>query len=299
MNTDIGEIKPTNDCRRLPIFIQPCNKPISGVSGEHTKQAAAGLRVKKRFDMGIKLRAGNIVKAACINLHGGAVLIDESSPTIEDCVFLDNSTLFASGAYLGGAIRADDSSVLIRRCTFEGNQAKWHGGAIYFESDLGYPGGHYPDGPIVEDCAFVGNTSDFDGGAVASLLGIETLVVRRCTFLNNESAGLGGALSLDSGALVSDSVLHANRAGVGGGAIRHVGAGAIRGCTITDNEAPEGGGGGSLWSNPSSSEDAKWPSTIRRPSLPTTCTPAADSFECPSDELQPWPRPARRNCCEP
>ena len=75
MNTGIGEIKRTNDCRRLPIFMQRCNKPVGGVSGKQAKQAATGLRVKQRFNMRIKLRTDIIVKAACINLHGGAVLV--------------------------------------------------------------------------------------------------------------------------------------------------------------------------------------------------------------------------------
>ena len=69
MDTDIGEIKPANNCCRLPIFVQRCNKPISVISGKHTKQAATGLRVKQGFDMGIKLRAANTFEVACINLR--------------------------------------------------------------------------------------------------------------------------------------------------------------------------------------------------------------------------------------
>ena len=75
MNTGIGEIKRANDCRRLPIFMQRCNKPVSGIPGKHAKQAATGLRIKQRFNMRIKLRARITSQATCINLHGGAVLV--------------------------------------------------------------------------------------------------------------------------------------------------------------------------------------------------------------------------------
>ena len=57
MNTAIGEIKRANDCRRLSIFMQRCNKSISDISREHAKQATTGLGVKQRFNVRIKLRA--------------------------------------------------------------------------------------------------------------------------------------------------------------------------------------------------------------------------------------------------
>ena len=75
MTTVIGEIKRANDCRRLAIFMQRCDKSISGIPGKHAKQATTGLGVKQRFNMRIKLRASITVKDTCINLYGGTVLV--------------------------------------------------------------------------------------------------------------------------------------------------------------------------------------------------------------------------------
>ena len=75
MNTVIGEIKRANDCCRLPILMQCCNKSISGITRKHAKQATACLGVKQRFNMRIKLYASMTVKTICINLHSGTVLV--------------------------------------------------------------------------------------------------------------------------------------------------------------------------------------------------------------------------------
>ena len=75
MNTGIGKIKRANDGGHLPIFMQVYNKLISGTPGKHAKQAATGLRVKQGFNMGVNLRARISSQPACVNLHGGAVLI--------------------------------------------------------------------------------------------------------------------------------------------------------------------------------------------------------------------------------
>jgi len=50
----------------------------------------------------------------------------ESSPTIKNCLFLNNST-----GYFGGAIACDGSSATITNCTFSGNSASGDGGGVY------------------------------------------------------------------------------------------------------------------------------------------------------------------------
>ncbi|MEM7309626.1 MAG: right-handed parallel beta-helix repeat-containing protein [Planctomycetota bacterium] len=173
---------------------------------------------------------------------GGAIRIDESDPTIENCVFLDNDTVSSVGAHFGGAIWAEDSRSLIRGCTFQNNTAKWHGGAIYFESDLSYPSGDYPDDAILEDCLFVGNSAGLDGGALGASFGTGGAVIRGCTFLDNVAAAEGGALEADAPMVVESCYFSGNEAGQEGGAIHAFGPITVSGCTIEGNQAVLGGG---------------------------------------------------------
>ena len=57
--------------------------------------------------------------------NGGAIRCDNSSPTINHCIFRNNSASF-----LGGAVYLVGSDVVLRNCTFFGNTALYGGGAI-------------------------------------------------------------------------------------------------------------------------------------------------------------------------
>ncbi|MBD3217637.1 MAG: VWA domain-containing protein, partial [candidate division Zixibacteria bacterium] len=87
------------------------------------------------------------------HFEGGAILIDESSPLIRECVFVDNI-----GEYQGGALCLFYSDAIIRKCTFVGNSAGY--GAAVFSN--------YSD-PILENCiiAYNGQGGDVVYGSAA------------------------------------------------------------------------------------------------------------------------------------
>ena len=83
---------------------------------------------------------------------GGAVYCEGSSPTIERCIFLNNTATDVASYYLGGALMCYMAAPLIRDCEFIGNEAIW-GGAI----------GGLSSTVHVLDCGFEGNTGGLGG----------------------------------------------------------------------------------------------------------------------------------------
>ncbi len=139
---------------------------------------------------------------------GGAVYIDESSPTFEDCVFYKNST-----AAHGGAIYVHTrSNSRISGCRFIGNSAA-EGGALSYnywsdgevsgcefkDNTAGYGGAMsvymYSD-QLLSDCVFSGNAADWGGGLYTARF--TNVNLAGCTFVGN-SADSGG-----SGVFVAD-----------------------------------------------------------------------------------------------
>ncbi len=114
------------------------------------------------------------------NDYGGALLIDGSSPQIQNCRFINNYSDLG-----GGAIVGRNSSASIVNCFFQWNRANW-GGAVEFLglSSMG----------TITDCTFLENFSYYDGGALNVYDGA-SVEVRYCQFLHNESTS-GGAISL-------------------------------------------------------------------------------------------------------
>ncbi|MCA9759458.1 MAG: right-handed parallel beta-helix repeat-containing protein [Candidatus Eisenbacteria bacterium] len=109
------------------------------------------------------------------------------------------------------------------------------GSAIYCENSS----------PTIENCILEDNGSMNRGGGIHCRLGSYP-TVRDCIIRNNDSSSGGGLYCYDSGATVSGTVLTNNRAHqVGGGGIfMNVRAiVSLIGCEISDNTAPNQGGG--------------------------------------------------------
>jgi hypothetical protein len=151
--------------------------------------------------------------------NGGGVDIGLStSPTIRNCVFLNNVSEGLGG---GMAVRGQ-CTPLIDRCTFINNSAiavqeSSEGGGlslfflspatvtncVFIDNFADYGGGlgcGLSDGTIV-NCLFVGNTAAVGGGGVASDVANPRLV--NCTFTDNV-ANFGGAAAGISQILISD-----------------------------------------------------------------------------------------------
>jgi hypothetical protein len=91
------------------------------------------------------------------NDPGGAIFMDQSSPTIRNCVFRDNTSV------QGGAIDCQASSPIIETCVFINNHSGTSGGAIVFI---------FQSSPTVTDCTFASNdTYSPNGGVIVCAYG--------------------------------------------------------------------------------------------------------------------------------
>lgn len=164
--------------------------------------------------------------------HGGAVYGTQAME-FERCEFMGNSATGQGGAvFAGGA-----ASLVLRGCVLVDNQATRHGGAVYsggravcvrsrFElnrSNLLTGAFHHTSaltggGNVaeLESCVFVQNVSAGGGGAVFnSAVLTETLGDYRL----NSAAGGGGAIENRGAMALRDTYLESNTSGSSGGAI--------------------------------------------------------------------------------
>ncbi|MEQ8318016.1 MAG: right-handed parallel beta-helix repeat-containing protein [Phycisphaerales bacterium] len=115
------------------------------------------------------------------NLAGrsGGAMDFNADLIIEDCVFMDNLAERSAGGYLG----FDDRTLTMRRCEFVDNRAG-RGGAMTLSFGV----------VDVEDCDFEGNSSTTDGGAVRFFRGESDITFTNNRFIQNITAGAGGAV---------------------------------------------------------------------------------------------------------
>lgn len=178
--------------------------------------------------------------SGCSARVGGAVAYSGGSATFIDCTFTSNTATPhpSGGGGSGGALEGSAPTTSLVGCRFESNTAHI-GGAVALL------GGNDAD-VVIECCDFESNTSTSPvnaGGAISSA--VAKLLVRRCRFVGNSSADSGGALGANFSSLrtrIVDSLFVANDAAKGGGAIVATdGNISMRGCTLVDNVAPDGG----------------------------------------------------------
>ncbi|MDA7668795.1 hypothetical protein N8596_00835, partial [bacterium] len=105
---------------------------------------------------------------------GGGIFVNNSSPVIEHCRFVDNTSGFGGGVYL----RYSDA--VLRDVEFSGNQATTDGGALFV----------FDSAADIMDVAMAGNDATNHGGAVKVVLG-ETRF-SNCDMLDNEAFEGGG-----------------------------------------------------------------------------------------------------------
>jgi len=154
---------------------------------------------------------------------GGAIVIRNSSPTINSCTFRGNTA-----EIYGGAVFIDAGHPMFTNCTFMKNYA-FGGGAIQ--------GGDA--GTQIANCSFINNAASSSGGAVAQSLG----TISHCVFRGN-SANRGGALARCRG-LIAHCLFAGNSASQGGGAVEAVyrDTPTFKNCVFADNRATGTGGG--------------------------------------------------------
>jgi len=189
------------------------------------------------------------------DVSGGGMLNFDSTPTIVDCIFRDNTAYVGGGMY--NHIFANPTLI---RCSFINNEAHVGGGIFNLESN-----------PALTDCSFIGNSaSDGGGGAIGSqLYCTPTLtnclfrendaylggalyndwdcypIIANCTFVNNTAFRGGGIYSsLESVPTLDHCVFSGNSATADGGAIgdEYYAGVSAKECTFEGNTAMDWGG---------------------------------------------------------
>ena len=152
-----------------------------------------------------------------------------SSTLIEGVIFRDGTVgSTVNGFFVGGAVLVTESAPTFRGCTFTANSTDF-GGALY---GRGFSG-------LLEDCSFVGNSANDDGGAM--VLGLSSgYTIRGCTFESNEAGVNGGAIhTWSSFGALEDCVFEDCHADGSGGALNWFVPGSngqlrLDGCTVTE-----------------------------------------------------------------
>ncbi len=232
-----------------------CIVDVQGVSGSRGFQFVSG-ETREAVLEGITITRGH----ATVWLEGGgAILILSASPTLINCVFLDNEHIVLELDGEGGAIYSTGDPLIID-CVFEDNLA------------VGYcqgAGGGFrnKDGrPVLIGCSFIGNLADGDkaicgsvGGGLRSSGGSVLLI--DCQFTGNTAGavnGDGGGASINGGTLIN-CVFENNHADDGdGGGLDKTGAVTVFNSLFVGNSAEVGGGagGGANFINCTFSENA-------------------------------------------
>ena len=166
--------------------------------------------------------------------NGGAILLNNSSLSLINCRFINNSA-----ARNGGALRCTHSSPQISNCYFEENAAPEGGGGAIDCS--------YNSSLTLENCFFQFNSANW-GGAL-SCRGESSPLISNSIFSRNEAAGslgYGGAALADFGALAlfENCTFFANEARYGGAlACFEDSKTDLQGCTLVSNSCQWMGAG--------------------------------------------------------
>jgi len=156
---------------------------------------------------------------------GGAIYCNNSSPTIRNCVIVDNSAVY------GGGMRNRESNTTVVNCIFIGNSAvNWGGGmtnrdctssltvtnCIFTDNLASWGGGmrNYTSSTTVINCTFSNNSAQgWEGGGMSNRDGANPTVIN-CTFSGNSSAFRGGGIysDEDSSSTITNCILWENSA---------------------------------------------------------------------------------------
>jgi predicted outer membrane repeat protein len=200
----------------------------------------SGTKETTRID-GFTIRNGQAIR-------GGGMYNYQSSPTVNNCTFSNNS----ASTYGGGMYNDFWTSPTVNNCTFRNNSAYDGGGgmgnAAYTSPTLtnctftnnsarrGGGGGMYSNGsPTITNCTFSGNSASNGGGMYGG-----SLTVENCTFSGNSASNGGGMYG--SSLTVENCTFSGNSAKYGGGGMYNNGSQTITNCTFSGNSASDGGG---------------------------------------------------------
>ena len=201
---------------------------------------------------GFTITGGNAV-----NTSGGGMLNNSGSPTLIDCLFIDNSTT----AFGGGIYNGTGSAPTLSDCSFENNWATKNGGGLYNLSSsptirncafTGNSAGQLGGGlcnydgsnPDIINCTFDDNFAGLRGGGIYNWSSTTELELINCAFKGNSAAHFGGAIcNWNSTAQLFGCLFSGNRADLDGGAMYNRSYNTmVTNCTFSANEALGNGG---------------------------------------------------------
>ena len=131
----------------------------------------------------------------------------------------------------GGAIYFINSGT-VENCTFVNNTVEDEGGAVYFDK--------YESTGHVFDCSFINNTATSGFGGAAYFLGNGE--VKNCKFINNTAKYSGGAIDILYSCNITNCIFTGNMAILSRGGAVYTHSAIIENCNFTDNSASQDGG---------------------------------------------------------
>jgi parallel beta-helix repeat protein/predicted outer membrane repeat protein len=164
--------------------------------------------------------------------HGAGMFNSSVSPTINNCIFTDNSSVFG-----GAGMYNNNSSPTISGCKFENNNAQGSGGGIFITSAS--------SNIDITDCTFLNNQSNAHGGGINIEYSSGTITLSDCIFQSNTTTSYGGGLRTSSDTKVERCTFNNNSTTTGGngGGIYLGGDAEIVNCVFINNTANVYGGG--------------------------------------------------------
>lgn len=135
--------------------------------------------------------ADGLVEGADLSTCGAGVYNNGesgvSSPTIANCLFLENFS--REGAAIYNYASDGETSPVISDCKFVYNRSDFNGGAIFNDGNFG------TCNPTITNCSFEGNESMYGAGVLnRGLYGECQPVIEDCVFAENFSMVRGGAI---------------------------------------------------------------------------------------------------------
>jgi len=181
---------------------------------------------------GFTVRGGNIdnIDGSGVDFCGGGMRNDGGSPTVANCTFSDNRTIY----YGGGMCNVSNSNPMVTNCTFSANSADYGGGMYNSDSS-----------PTVANCTFSANEATTkDGGGMLNVSN-SSPKVSNCTFSGNVAASGGGMRNFsNSSPKVENCTFSANEGNFYGGGMHNEASNpTLTNCTFSGNTVDFCGGG--------------------------------------------------------
>lgn len=167
-------------------------------------------------------------------INGNAAGDDGGGAWVTDGVIIDNTVFTGNSCSgdAGGAMRIQDRSVVVKNSTFESNVSAGGGGAVMLAR-----------GTMI-NCEFYNNTSTEQGGAING--NQNECYFYDCVFEGNTAGTDAGAVWMDDGGLLKNSIVIGNTAVKNGGGVYLAGSkqpAKMVGCIVANNAADSIGGG--------------------------------------------------------